>query len=372
MNRVFFVAGEPSGDIHGANLIRALREAAPSVCCEGLGGELMAEAGMDLRYDLAGHAIMGFTEVLRSLGMIRRLFLDTLARLEETKPDCLVVIDYPGFNLRLAKKAKALGIPVVYYISPQVWAWKRGRVHTIAETVEKVLVILPFEEKIYRDVGVDCTYVGHPLLDHIPTVAVRGAYRGSEVIGLLPGSREQEVRRLMEPMIEVARGIRAQRPEARFVVPCVSDQREAQVRALAGDFPLETVVGQAYEVLDAARFCMVASGTATLEAAMFGVPHVILYKVSPISYWLARRLVRVDHIGLANILAERRVVPEFIQHEACTEAILPTALELLADSPARRSMVAGLEEVRGILGGGGASKAAAQQILELMGQNNHG
>ncbi|MBI4557586.1 MAG: lipid-A-disaccharide synthase [Candidatus Hydrogenedentes bacterium] len=366
MSRVFFVAGETSGDIHGANLIRALNELEPSINCVGLGGKQMAAAGMELRYDLAAQAIMGFSEVVRALPRIRRVFNETVDYVQDTRPDCLVAIDYPGFNLRLAKQATKLGIPVVYYISPQVWAWKRGRIKTIAKLIRKMLVILPFEEKMYREAGVNCVYVGHPLLDHIPLVPTTTDFRDECVVGLLPGSRAQEIDRLLGVMLDVAHGIREHYPRARFVAPCVDADRASQIKAEAGDLPLETAIGKTYDVLRAARFCLVASGTATLETALFGVPMVILYKLSPVNYWIARRLVQVDHIGMVNILAGRRIVPEFVQHEACRDRVLPKALELLADSPARDQMLRDLTDVRATLGAPGASRRAAKEILEVV------
>lgn len=372
MKRLFFVAGESSGDIHGANLIRALGSIAPDMRCEGLGGQHMAAAGMDLRYDLAEHAIMGFTEIVKSFGMVRRVFRETVARLEDTRPDALVLIDYPGFNLRLAGEAHRLGIPVIYYISPQVWAWKRGRIRTIARLVRKMLVILPFEPALYEEAGVDCTYVGHPLLDHLPTVKVNGSLRGKFVIGLLPGSRQQEIARLLPVMLEAGRDIQERYPEAFFVAPCVDTEREAQIRSLAGDFPLHILVGKTYEVLDAARFCIVASGTATVETALFGVPFVILYRVSALTYWIARALVRVDHIGLVNILAGKRIVPEFVQNEAKRARIVPTALELIDDTPARRRMLEEFAAVRESLGGPGASQRAAAEIVRVVSETGDG
>ena len=366
MGRIFFSAGESSGDIHGSNLIKELRKSDPSVICEGLGGQHMSAAGMDLRYDLAGNAIMGFSEIIKSLKWISRLFRETAEYIEQTRPDCLVLIDYPGFNMRLAKRAKAAGIPVVYYISPQIWAWKKGRLNTIAELVEKMLVILPFEEKIYKDIGVDCTWVGHPLLDHISSIESTGMYDGRYVIGILPGSREQEIGRLLAPMLDIARGIRDEYPEARFVTPCVDEVREKQVREIAGDFPLETTIGKTYEVLDVARFCMVASGTATLETALFNVPMVVLYKVTALTHWLARRLVHVKHISLVNILEGREIVSEFIQSDVTAKNILPVALELIKDSPERQTMLNDLSEVKKILGGCGASERAAKEILEVI------
>jgi lipid-A-disaccharide synthase len=370
VTRIFFVAGETSGDAHGARLIHALRAQDPELQCEGLGGVQMAAAGMELRYDLAGEAIMGFTEVIKHLLPIRRLFLDTEAHVKATRPDAVVLIDYPGFNLRFAKRMHAAGIPVIYYISPQVWAWKKGRLKTIAETVDKMLVIFPFEETFYRDAGVDCAYVGHPLLEHTQGYVPQRSLRGEPLIGLLPGSREQEIQRLLPVMIETARGILDEYPEAEFVTPCVNAKRADQIRALAGDFPLDIAVDGMYDVLAQARFCLVASGTATLETALFDVPMLLLYKVSAGSYWLARRLVDIEHIGIVNILAGRGIVPEFIQGDAQAPLILPKALELIADTPARAAMQSAFSEVRQLLGEQGASERAAQEILSYL-QSTH-
>jgi len=363
--RIFFVAGESSGDMHGAHVVEALREMNPSVNCEGLGGVRMAEAGMTLRFDLAGMAIMGFVEVVKKLGFMRGLLNDTASDLVANPPDCLVLIDYPGFNIRLAERVREANIPIVYYISPQVWAWKPGRIHQLARLVRKMLVILPFEEPLYRAVNVDCTYVGHPLMDHIETLQLSDTYRDGMVIGLMPGSREQEIQRIFPVMIEVAQGIRARYPDARFVVPCVDADRQAQIQSAAGDFPLETVIGGAYDVLHGARFCLVASGTATVETAIFGVPMIVMYRVAPATYWLARLLVRVEHIGMVNILAGKRIVPEFVQGDADAAKVLPQALELIGDGSARDQMIDDLAEVRCALGEAGASRRTAEAIIEV-------
>lgn len=369
MRRLFFVAGEASGDTHGAHLIRAIREAAPDIACEGLGGQQMAAAGMTLRHDLAGQAIMGFTEVVRHFRAIRRLFLDTLAHIEATRPDAVVLIDYPGFNIRLAQRLKQRGIPVVYYISPQVWAWKKQRIHTLAACVDKMLVIFPFEEALYEKVGLPCAYVGHPLLDHIAQFEGLADPAQEMIIGILPGSREQEIKRLLGPMIDVARGIARVHPEARFVTPVVDAARAAQVRELAGGFPLEIETGGMYHVLSRARFCMVASGTATLETALFGVPFLIFYRVTFLTYWLAKFLVDIRYIGIVNILAGRSVVPEFIQGAIQPSRILPQALRLIEPSPERARMISDLREVQSMLGDGGASRNAAREILAVLEKN---
>lgn len=369
--RLFFVAGESSGDTHGAGLVRALRAVDPRIACEGLGGPRMAAAGMALRHDLASEGIMGFTEVVRHFPRIRRLFLDTLDHLRRSRPDAVVLIDYPGFNIRLARALKPEGIPVIYYISPQVWAWKKKRLRTIARCVSRMLVIFPFEEALYRDAGVPCAYVGHPLLDHLADYVPARRFDGDPVIGVLPGSRAQEIARLMPLMAELARGIRRRHRGARFVVPVVDDARAAQVRAQSEGFPFEVVAGGMYDVLAQARFAVVASGTATLETALFRVPMAIVYKVSPITYGLARLLVDVTHIGMVNIVAGRGIAPEFIQGRASASHILPVALELIEDTPARAHMLHGLDEVRERLGGQGANKRVAAEILGFLERGRH-
>jgi lipid-A-disaccharide synthase len=372
VKRIYLVAGEESGDIHGANLIRALKNVRGDIACEGLGGQRMAEAGMSLHHDLAGEAIMGFTEVVRKFASIRQLFLKSLAHIEATRPDALVLIDYPGFNIRLAKRVSALGIPIIFYISPQVWAWKKKRIHTLAKHVDKMLVIFPFEKKLYDEVGLDCTYVGHPLLDHITERKTAAHPSGEIVIGLLSGSREQEIARLLRPMVEVAKGIREVHPDAQFIAPVVNETRARQAKEIAGDFPLDIRVGGMYDVLSKARFCLVASGTATLETALFGVPMIIMYKVTPVTYWLARLLVDIRHIGIVNILAGREIVPEYIQGAIQRDDILPRALALINPTPERTQMLTDLQEVHATLGAGGASASAAREILTLIEGADHG
>lgn len=372
MSRLFFVAGESSGDTHGANLIRALRQRDPEITSSGIGGKQMEAAGMKLHFDLASRAIMGFVEVIKSLGFIRKLFKSTMNHIREDQPDAVVLIDYPGFNLRLAKEIQELGIPIIWYISPQVWAWKKGRIHTLARRVDKMLVILPFEKELYDKVGLDCAYVGHPLLDHIDAVKTKDTFAGDCTIGLMPGSRAQEIERIFPVMLDVGRAIREHHPEARFVTPVVDEERAEQIKELAGDFSLEIAQDQFYDILSQARFCLVASGTATVETALFNVPMIVLYKVNALTYWLARLLVNIDAIALVNILAGRHIVPEFIQNEAVPADITTEALELIADSDRREQMLQDLREIRETLGGTGASDRAAEEIISVLNKNSNG
>jgi len=313
---IFIVAGEPSGDLHGANLVAEILRIEPDIAFRGIGGARMSAAGVQLEHDLASEAIMGFTEVLKKLGHIRAVFRQTVDFLEENRPDLLVLIDYPGFNLRLAERAKKLGIRTVYYISPQVWAWGKGRVEQIGKLTEKVLVILDFEENIYSDAGVSVEYVGHPLIDHIERTGLderfieEWAKPGGVTVGLLPGSRPQEVRRHLAIMLRAGELLWHELPQLQLVVAC-PDERIAQLarrivrRWCDGrDFArVEVVSEKTYEVLSMSTCCLVASGTATLETAYFLKPMAVIYKTSLASWLMARLLVKVKHIALVNILA---------------------------------------------------------------------
>ncbi|NLN92892.1 MAG: lipid-A-disaccharide synthase [Candidatus Hydrogenedens sp.] len=368
MKTVFLIAGESSGDLHGANLIRALKAQDPEVTCFGLGGRTMETAGMELVQDLASDAIMGFAEVLRRLLPLRRLLLDTVALIRERRPDVIVLIDYPGFNIRFAEAVAELGIPIVYYISPQVWAWKKKRIHKIARLVRKMLVIFPFEEELYRDKGVYCRYVGHPLLDELKDLQKTGDEEDETIIGMLPGSRSQEIQRIAPVMAQVCRDILARKAEIRFMTACTNEARAREVRAAFEGLPVEVKVRPSREVFLKSRCCLIASGTATLEAALLETPFLIVYKVNRISYWLARLLVRIPYIGIVNILTGSDIVPEYIQHEANSDKITPVLLELLEDSPLRNQMMANFRMLQTHLGGPGASDCAAEEILALLRQ----
>ena len=389
--RLMFVAGETSGDHHAAAAIAALRAADPQVQCFGLGGPAMQAAGMRLDLDLASRSVIGFIEVLKHFSYFRHAFALAESLLREQKPDLLVLVDYPGFNLRLAKKAKALGIPVAYYISPQVWAWKRGRVKTMARLLRKMLVTFPFEKALYQEAGLDCALVGNPLLDAIPAEllwkraedpddarqrslrAEAGLSPEGPLVGLLPGSREQEVKWLLPVMLQAAELAAILRPDWRFVVvklPAAPPQwyqavKEARDRGLAVTLFESGDNAKAYALRAACDTALVASGTATLETALLGVPFAILYRVHPLTYFIGKRLVKIHSIGLANVVAGRRVVPEFLQEGLDPVAISAEMLALASQPQRRQDQRQGLAEGLAGLGQPGVAGRVAQELLGL-------
>jgi lipid-A-disaccharide synthase len=381
-----FVAGEPSGDHHAAAVVEALGKRA---FCFGLGGPAMAEAGLRLDLDLASRSVIGFVEVLKHFNYFRRAFALAEKLLREERPDLLLLVDYPGFNLRLAARAKALGVPVAYYISPQVWAWKKGRVPVMARLLRKMLVTFPFEKKIYDAAGLDCSQVGNPLLDAIPgallwkgpgdpPAARQARLRRSlgwkaqgQVIGLLPGSREQELRWLLPVMLEAAQKVAG--PGRRFVVFKPASAPKAWYApvdaARAAGLGVTVFEGrsqaQAYAARAACEAALVASGTATLETALLGVPFLILYRVHPVSYAIGKRLVKIHSIGLANVVAGRRVVPEFLQEGLDPAAIAAELERLCGDPKARRAQRLGLAPGLRSLGKPGVARRVAAELVAL-------
>jgi len=373
--KIFMVAGEASGDNHAARLIRAVKKAMPGLRVEGLGGEKMRRAGCELRYDLVSMAVMGFVQVLRNIRFFKNLLRETAEYIEKERPDALVLVDYPGFNMRLAHKAKKMGIPVIYYISPQIWAWRPGRINRIAELVDKMMVILPFEEEIYHKAGVDVVYVGHPLIDSISESEPDPGFLegidipdGESVIGLLPGSRKQEITKFLPVLLETARIIRAKAPEARFLIPCSSVGNMDTTKEIIGDadLPISLFLGRIHGVARASRCCIVSSGTATLEVACFLTPLVVVYKTSHLLWLLSRRLLQVDNISLVNIIAGKEVVPEMLQYRMRPELIAETALDLCRDGEKREKMMEELKTVRDRLGGPGASERAARVVCDFL------
>jgi lipid-A-disaccharide synthase len=368
---ILIVAGEASGDLHGSNLVRALKARRPDLRILAAGGPALAAAGAELVADLVTHAIVGIAEVAAKLGTFTTLFRRLVSLLRRERPDVLVLMDFPDFNIRLGRQAKAEGIPVVYYIGPQVWAWRPGRIRTLARMVRKMLVIFEFEKALYERRGVDVEFVGHPLLDAIPgTIDGAGLRRrlgvGPEepLIGLLPGSRRTVVQRHVQVMRGTIDRIRAHMPQAQFVVAAASAAGPDAYRSFRGVCPV--VYGHTYEVMKAAELVITASGTATVEAAILGTPMLVMYKVSPVTLALVVPFVKVKHFAMVNILAGREVAPEFLQWKATPERLGRTAIEII-QSGRLPVMRAELAEVRARLGGSGASGRAAEAVLRVIG-----
>jgi lipid-A-disaccharide synthase len=365
------VAGEASGDLHGSTLARGLTTLMPDLRLAGMGGARMAAAGVRLVQRADRVNVVGGTEALGRLPALWRAFQTLRRQLRDRRPGALVLIDFPEFNMRLARVARRLRVPVVYFVAPQLWAWRRGRVRAMARDVSRVLAIFPFEVGLYQEAGVPVEFVGHPLLDVLPSLEREAARTGlagerETLVGLLPGSRDAEVRRHLPVLLGAARRIAARRPGTRFVVPVASTIDAAAVRATVrpSELPIDVRPGEAYRVMAAADLLLVASGTATLEAACYGTPMVVLYKLSAVSHRIARILVRgVSHISLPNIVAGREVVPEFIQARATSDAVAGAALRVLEDDVARAAQRAALLEVRVRLGEAGAGLRAARAVL---------
>jgi lipid-A-disaccharide synthase len=380
MNRqVMIVTGEASGDLHGARLVRALRAADPSLRFCGMGGEELASCGVDLLFPAARVSVVGIFEVFAHLGDIFRALRILRRRLTKDPPGLLILIDLPDFNLLLAKTAKKLKIPVFYYITPQVWAWRSGRVRSIAQRVDQLAVILPFEEDFFRRRGLAARYVGHPLLDSVHPEKSEAEFRRRHdippeawLVGLLPGSRQREVATLLPIFLAAAEELQRQTPRPLvFCIPrATSITREQLDRAgLAGaraGLTVRVFDDDRYAMMAACRAALAASGTVTLELAILGVPLVVTYRLNPLSYALGRALVRLDHFCLVNLIAGFRAVPELLQGEVTATAIVPALAGLVVEGEKREKMLADLALVREKLGQAGASERAAAMALAML------
>ena len=372
-------AGEASGDLHGALLAQEISARSPGARIWGVGGEKMRAAGVEILRGIDELAVLGFAEVFVRLPFFLRLFGELRAAIEARRPDAVVLIDYPGLNLRLAKAAKNAGRPVAYYISPQVWAWGERRVSVIRRYVDRMIVVLPFEAPYYAERGVAASFVGHPLVSvararrsREETRRALGVPDGKPLVGLLPGSRAQEVRSHVPLFVDAlavgARaGVVARAALAR--APTVPTTLVEQLLARSQD-PIATTT-DTYELMDAADLLLVASGTATLEAAILGTPMIVVYKTSPVSYAIGRALVRVPHIALANLVAGERIVPELVQDAANPARLGAEMAALLADDARRDEMRSKLAAVRAKLGEAGAAGRAAEIVLELAHTRTH-
>ena len=376
------VTGEASGDLHGAKLIEAARELDADLSFFGIGGQRMAEAGCDVLIPGEELAVIGLVEVLGHFPVIWRAFQRLKRVLHgDQRPDALVLIDFPEFNLRLAKQAQRAGVPVLYYVSPQVWAWRRGRVKKIARLVDCLAAIFPFEPDFYRGQDIQVEYVGHPLLDEYGHTRERQEIlehlqieSGSKVIGLFPGSRRSELKYMLETLVQTAEQISARRPGVHFLVPIAAGLPASEITDRFSKLTNITFVAaddlSIYETAKACDAIVTVSGTVTLQVALTGTPMVIFYKLAPLSYAIGRKLVRVDHIGLANIVAGKRVVREFVQGEATPENLAGEALKLIEDGEYAQSIRSELSDVREKLGESGCSTRVARMLLNLVDQTS--
>jgi lipid-A-disaccharide synthase len=362
--RYYLIAGEASGDLHGSGLVRELKAGDAGADIRAWGGDRMQAAGATLIKHYRDLAFMGFVEVVKHLGTIFRNISFAKEDILAFKPDVLVLIDYPGFNLRIAKWAKEQGIRVVYYISPQAWAWKEGRVKDIRRDVDQMLVILPFEVPFYDRWDYKVDYVGHPLVEAIQAEKEKPEPEpignGKPLVALLPGSRAQEIRTKLPIMLTAVRHF----PDVQFAVAGAPSQPDSLYTEIIGAAPVQLVTGRTYELLRQARAALVTSGTATLETGLFGVPQAVCYKGHPVSYWLAKKLIKVKYISLVNLILDAPVVPELIQHELNEERLVSTLADLLPDTAARAKMLNAYSQLWNVLGGPGASAKAAKLIVD--------
>jgi lipid-A-disaccharide synthase len=362
--RYYIIAGEASGDLHGSNLVKAVYVKDAQADIRAWGGDKMEAAGATLVKHYRDLAFMGFVEVVEHLPTILRNLRFCKEDIQRFKPDVLVLIDYPGFNLRIAEWAKARGIKVCYYISPQVWAWKEGRVKKIREIVDRMLVILPFELPFYQRWNYGVTYVGHPLIEVVEEELAKplpAPLSSMPIVALLPGSRAQEIQQKLPVMLAAL----VHFPDYQAVIAGAPAQPDELYESLMKDTGAVLVRNQTYEVLRQSRAALVTSGTATLETALFGVPQVVCYRGNPLSYLLAKRFIKVKYISLVNLILDRPAVPELIQHGLAEDALVAELRGSVGGQPHRRQMLKDYGELRAALGTGGASAAAAEAVIEL-------
>ena len=373
--KVMLIAGEASGDLHGGKLVAALRGLEPELELFGVGGDRMAAAGMELYYHVNDLAYIGFIEVARHYLYFRRVFNRLIEVVKSRRPEVVVLIDYPGFNLRFAKAVKKLGISTFYYIAPQVWAWGQGRAAKMAGFVDQMAVLFAFEVDFFSRYQIKTTFVGHPLLEGMEVGLSRDELMekydlnpGHPLLALIPGSRNQEVRHLLPPMLQTAERLRRNHPELQVVISQAASVEPQQFESLVAAAPwARAVKADYYPLMHYATAGMVASGTATLEAACADLPFALLYRVSPLSFAIGKQLVKIPNIGLVNIVAGEAVVPEFLQDDLVPDQMAPVVERLLFDEPARSAMQVKLAGVRNRLGEAGASQKTARLVLEQIG-----
>ena len=373
MAKILISAGEASGDIHAAAVTAALKQIDSSVEVFGMGGDALRAAGGEVLFDIKDHGVMGFVEVIKKLPDLFKLRSDFARVMDERQPDCLVVVDYPGFNMKLAKVAHDKGIPVVSYIAPSAWAWNKGRAKNVAKIVDKVACIFPFEYDVYKEAGAPVEFVGHPLLDIVKPAWERteaeawvGKQPGHPLVLLMPGSRLMEIEKMLPNLLAGAKLLKKQLPEVQFAMPRAGTipLELLQSKIKASGLDIKITEGHNYDLFSVADLALATSGTVTLEAALCGLPSIIVYRTSAITAFIARRVINIPNIGLPNIVAGRQILPELLQEELTPAKLAATAVELLA--PERRPQLeANLAYMKERLGEPGAVNRVAQLILRI-------
>ena len=372
LERVMMIAGEASGDVHASRVIKELKKRRPSVEVYGIGGDNMQREGMELFYHSSSLSFMGFVEVAKHLSLIREVENRLEKVLDERPPDVLVLVDYPGFNLRFARKARRHDIRILYYISPQVWAWHKSRVKKMKSLVDRMKVVFPFEVELYKKEGINVEFVGHPLAESVRSTMTRSEFcdalrldAGKRILGLFPGSRKQEIAKIFPTMIVAAAQL-VQKHGVQVAVGVASNLGAGELkRFVPANSPVVLIENMTHELMQHADAAIVTSGTATLETGWFGTPMVVVYKASPISFFIGRIVVDIANIGLVNIVAGKTVVPEFLQNEMTVANLVAAIDRILTDDAYRHTMKVELSQIRKNLGQTGASTRVAEGIIEL-------
>lgn len=370
------VAGEASGDLHAANLVKAIKQLNPRVQFFGLGGELMQKEGVDLYCDITRFAVVGFFEVIKNLPKFKSIFAGILEKTKNLRPDLAILVDYPGFNLRLAKELKKQNIPIIYYISPQVWAWGEGRINTIKKLIDRMIVVFKFEEELYVKNDIPVSFVGHPLLDIVkPDISREELFKfvgfdpKETTIALLPGSREKEVKTLLPVMLKTADLINKKIENCQFLLIKAATVKEILFKkrlSYYNNLKIKTLSGVPYAGIAASDFAIVASGTATLETAILGIPLVILYKVSFLTWACLRSLIKIPYIGLVNVVKKEKIIEEFIQYNAKPQRIAEYIVDTITNKNKFAAIKQNLSSCVGMLGEKGASLRAAEVIIDFL------
>jgi lipid-A-disaccharide synthase len=377
-NNILIVAGEASGDLHGASLILSLKKLHRGFNFYGIGGSKMIDAGLNAIYNINQMAFLGFIEILKHLPFIRRVKRDLISTVIEKKIDTVILIDYPGFNLNLAKKLKKLGLKVIYYISPQIWAWGKGRIKTIRDTVDQMIVVFPFEEKIYKDASVNVEYVGHPLIEHISNYNFLTRDELDEELGLvkeknifliLPGSREHEILKIFPECIKAASKL-AKKYNLQIVVACAPNLDENLIKNSVPESDFILAKGFTYDLLKHSFFGIIKSGTSTLEAAYFGIPFIVVYSTNMITYWLGKKVVKIKNIAMVNIILGKNLIKELIQNDVNELKIIEECDAILSSNYEMLRIKNELLGIRDLLGDPGSSDKSAKIIFDLVNETN--